>query len=67
MLLQDIKPAISTRKPVSCNGVDYYITACIMRLVNGEWRYSLELHDMAANSVTVAAIEDVMLKENENA
>lgn len=65
MKIEQVKPAMSTRQPVQYAGADYYITACIMRLVNGEWRYSLELHDLRANSVTIARIEEVELKEKE--
>ena len=40
-------------------GIDYYITGCIMRLNGAEWKYAIELHDLKANSVTIADIKDV--------
>lgn len=63
MQISEAKPAISTRAPVEYRGIDYYITACIMRLSGTEWKYSLELHDLKINSVTIADIDKVILKE----
>lgn len=61
MTLSEVKTAISSRAPVIYRGLQYYVTACIMRYRDGEWRYSLELHDLKVNSVTIAQIEDVNL------
>jgi hypothetical protein len=48
---------------VTYGGIDYTVTACIMRIRDGRWYYQLELHDLNANSVTVAEMEKVSLKE----
>jgi len=64
MQITDIKPAIAARTVVTHNGIDYYITGCIMRLRDGEWKYTVELRGLKANSVTIAKIENVILKEN---
>lgn len=65
MQISEVKPAISSRAPVEYRGLQYYVTAVTMRYWDGDWRCSLELHDMACNSVTVARIEEVKIKENE--
>ena len=62
MQLTDIKPAISAKTHVTYCGITYRITGITMRLQDSEWIYQLELHDLKANSVTIARIEDVEIK-----
>lgn len=61
MELSEVKKAAALRQTVEYEGVQYYVTACIMRLENQQWTYYLELHDMEANSVTVAPIGKVKI------
>ena len=65
MQLADIKPAIANRIIVSYKGTDYYVTGCIARFQDSEWIYQLELHDLKANSVTIARIEEVEIEGEE--
>ena len=62
MQLADIKPAMSSKTHVTYRGITYHITGITMRLHDSEWIYQLELHDLKANSVTIARIEDVEIK-----
>jgi glycyl-tRNA synthetase alpha subunit len=62
MQLKDIKPAMSAKTHVTYCDITYRITGIIMRLQDSEWIYQLELHDLKANSVTIARIEDVEVK-----
>jgi len=44
------------------DGIKYYITGYTQRITdNGEFYYELELHDLKANSVTIANITKVIL------
>jgi hypothetical protein len=61
MTLQEVKPAMTAQTRVIHRGIEYYITGCTMRLRGGEWYYQLELHDLRANSVTIADIKNVEL------
>ena len=65
MQLADIKPAISAKTHVTYCDITYRITGITMRLHDSEWIYQLELHDLKANSVTIARIEDVEIKGEE--
>lgn len=62
MQLADIKPAISAKTHVKYRGITYHVTGIIMRLSGAEWQYSLELHSLTANSVTIAKINEVEIK-----
>ena len=62
MQLTEIKPAIANRIIVSYKGTDYYVTGCIARFQDSEWIYQLELHDLKANSVTIAKMNEVEIK-----
>jgi hypothetical protein len=64
MTLDTVKPCIAAKTHVTYRNTPYYITACIMRLQGGEWRYTLELHDLKVNSVTIANIEDIITTTN---
>lgn len=53
-------------KTVTYRGIQYRLDKCIETPDgNGGYKYSLELHDLQANSATVARIEEVKIKENE--
>ena len=43
--------------------IEYYPIAYILRLHKSKCRHELELHDLKVNSVTVANMEEVRLKE----
>lgn len=66
MKIEQVKPAISAKTHVTHRGIIYHITGIIMRLQGSEWVYLLELHDLKANSVTVARIEDVEIERCES-
>ena len=67
MQLADVKTAIAKRTVVTYDGIDYTVTAVIMRIHHKEmkWYYQLELHDLKANSVCIADMEKVEVKVNE--
>ena len=65
MQLTEIKPAISAKTHVTYRDITYRITGITMRIQGSEWIYQLELHDLKANSVTIARIEDVEIKGEE--
>ena len=69
MQLSDVKKAISTKQTVSYNGIDYYVSAVIMRIHHDklEWYYQLELHDLKANAITIADMDKVVEKPPQNA
>lgn len=62
MQLTDIKPAIRAHTPVTYRGQHYYITAVTLRYNGADWFYQAELHDLKANSVTIAKLEDVEIE-----
>lgn len=68
MKLEDVNEAIVKGKTVihEHNGysIPYRITGVITRYDKKKgWWYALELHDLKANSITVARIEDVRVAE----
>lgn len=68
MKLEDVNDAIIGNKTVihEHNGYSspYKITGVITRYDKKKgWWYALELHDLKANSITVADIEDVRVAE----
>ncbi len=63
MDMAQVKHAMATQARVRYRGIEYYITACIMRLKNTKWIYELELHSFTANSVTIAEMERVEVVE----
>lgn len=65
--IEDVKPAISKRTIVTYNDTEYTVSAVIMRIHHKEmkWYYQLELRDLKANSVCIADMEKVEVKENE--
>lgn len=64
MQLADVKTAIAKRTVVTYDGIDYTISAVIMRIHHKEmkWYYQLELRDLKANSVVIADMEKVVEK-----
>lgn len=65
MELAEVKKAAALKWTVEYGDAQYYITACIMRLENQRWAYYLELHDMTANSITVAPIGKVSVADGQ--
>ncbi len=62
MKKSEIKPNLNTI--VECNGTDYKLTAGIIRRKeNGEDYYTVEIQDLKANSVSIARLDQVKLKE----
>jgi len=64
MQISDVKPIMLSKQPVRYQNISYYITGCTLRLRDGEFYYQAELHDINANSVTIAELEDVILQED---
>lgn len=60
MKLTDVKHAMAHKQNVRYKETEYYITACTMRIKGNEWYYQLELHDLKANAVTIASMEDII-------
>ena len=54
---------IKNKTIVSFDDVEYYPTAYILRLNDGKWCHSLELHDLNADSVTIADMGKVVIKQ----
>ena len=65
MTSDEAKVALRDRTPVVCGGIEYKrITAITYRYNDkGQFLISAELLDKRENSVTVARMEDVKLKE----
>ena len=60
MKIEDVSAYMESRKTVTCCGCRYYISGVISRLDRkGKWYYELELHDLNANSVSIAKLNDV--------
>lgn len=59
MELADVKKAMVNKTIVCFKGIAYYIDGCIMELRGNKFIYLLRLHDLVANSVTIAQIEKV--------
>lgn len=60
MDISEVKKAIANKTIVNFLDSDYIVTACIMRLRDDKWQYTLELKDLNANnSVVVVEIEKV--------
>lgn len=59
MELADVKKAMVNKTIVCFKGINYYIDGCIMELRGGKFIYLLRLHDLVANSITIAQIEKV--------
>jgi len=64
MQLADVKTAIAKKTIVTYDGIDYTVTAVIMRIHHKKmkWYYQLELKDLKANSVSIADMEKVAQK-----
>jgi hypothetical protein len=48
MDIKDVKPAMANKTKVKFEGTDYTITACILRLIDRQWQYTVELKDLKA-------------------
>ena len=59
MELAGVKKAMVNKTIVRFKGISYYIDGCIMELRGNKFIYLLRLHDLVANSVTIAQIEKV--------
>jgi hypothetical protein len=59
MQIGEVKKHMANKTKINHKGNDYIITACIMRILNGNWYYQLELKDIKANSVIIANMEVV--------
>lgn len=62
MQLDEVKIAMVNRSTVICNGSEYTIHACRMRLHKGTWVYDLELLDKNRNSIVVVDMRKVDIK-----
>ena len=64
MELRDVRKHYG--KIVIHNGMQYRLDKCIeIPDRHGDYKYSLELHDLKANSVTIAKLEDVEIEGEE--
>lgn len=64
MDIKQVKPAIADKTKVKYEGTDYIITACILRLVDKNWCYQLELKELKVkNSVAIADMEKVEIEQ----
>lgn len=59
MKIDQVKSAMLSKSLATYCNLNYHITGCIMRICENAWYYQLELHDLKANSVIIARIEDV--------
>lgn len=66
MELADVKKAMVNKTIVCFKGIAYYIDGCIMELRGNKFIYLLRLHDLVANSVTIAQIEKVEEAHDKN-
>jgi len=59
---KDVHEAMREKTLVEHNGIKYYITGFTQKIdVSGKFYFVLELHDLKANSVTIADINKVNL------
>lgn len=66
MELAEVKKAMVNKTIVCFKGISYYIDGCIMELRGGKFIYLLRLHDLVANSITIAPIEKVEEDHDQN-
>jgi hypothetical protein len=59
MQIAEVKKHMADKTKVNYADGEYIITACIMRILNGNWYYQLELKDIKANSVIITNMEAV--------
>lgn len=64
MTISDVKRFISQKTIVEYKGVRYYVEGYELKY-NGEWLHDLILHDLNANSVMVAPLDEVAEVRNE--
>lgn len=62
MKIEQVKSAMSEKTTVKYKNISYHITGIIMRLNGSEWVYLLELHDLKANSITIAKLSEANLE-----
>lgn len=65
MTNEEAKEALQNKTPVGCGGIEYKRISAIRYHYNdkGKFLVSAELLDKGENSVTIARMEDVELKE----
>lgn len=67
MQLDEVKVVIAKKQLVEHQGINYTVSAVIMRLHHKEikWYYQLELQDLKTNCIVIADIERVDIVESE--
>lgn len=66
MKLERVKHAMAYKETIEYQGIEYSISAVTMRIYQGKWYYQAELQSLHANSIVIAALEDVNEKEIED-
>ena len=63
--ISQVKEAIAKHWLVESGGIQYYPVAYRLTLdeQNRKWRHSMELHDLKANSITVAPLSHINIIE----
>lgn len=59
MVIQQVKPAIMHRTPVTYDGIAYTVTAVIARTNGDKWHHQLELLDKNGNSIVIVPMDKV--------
>jgi len=63
--LSEVKECMAKKMPVIHQNIEYkYISACIMRLIDGDWKYSLELMETNRYGVVTASLEKVEVEKD---
>lgn len=57
MQLNEVKSLMRGKTIVDYEGSRYYISGCIMRLMNGEWYYQLELSSLNSKISSVVIVD----------
>jgi len=63
MKIEEVKKVIAHRTLVTYDNTDYTVTACILRLKGREWKHTLELKDLKANSVRIVNMDKVKIAD----
>jgi len=66
MKIEEVKKLIANKKLVSYKDKQYTVNAVILRMINRNWVYSLELQDLKINSVVIALMEKVENESKDN-
>lgn len=62
MKIEEVKKYIARNIKIDYQGGRYTVTACILRIWNGQWYYQLELKEVGVNSVLIVAMDKVESK-----